>query len=65
MPRSEPLPGTEVDIAHWCMNTTIMSTDGSRDFASTADTRADHYEVQVDDGYATEAQRLLSTMPAT
>jgi hypothetical protein len=30
MPRSEPLPGTEVDIAHWCMNTTIMSTDGSR-----------------------------------
>jgi hypothetical protein len=29
MPRSEPLPGTEVDIAHWCMNTTIMSTDGS------------------------------------
>jgi len=35
MPRSEPLPGTEVDIAHWCMNTTIMSTDRSwRAFAS-------------------------------
>ena len=30
MPRSEPLPWTEVDIAHWCMKTTIMSTDGSR-----------------------------------
>ena len=40
-------------------------TDGRRDFASTAQTRADHYEVQVEDGYATEAQRLLSTMPAT
>jgi len=40
------------------------STDGSRDFVSTADTRADHYEVQVDDGYADEAQRLLSIMPA-
>jgi hypothetical protein len=24
------LPGTEVDIAHWCMKTTIMSTDRSR-----------------------------------
>jgi hypothetical protein len=41
-----------------------LSTDGSRDFVSTADTRADHYEVQVDDGYADEARRLLSTMPA-
>ena len=40
-------------------------TDGRRDFASTAQTRADHYEVQVDDGYAGEAQRLLSTMPAS
>ena len=40
-------------------------TDGRRDFASTAQTRADHYEVQVEDGYAPEAQRLLSTMPAT
>jgi hypothetical protein len=39
-------------------------TNGRRDFDSTADTRADHYEVQVDDGYATEAQRLLATMPA-
>jgi hypothetical protein len=38
---------------------------GRRDFASTAQTRADHYEVQVDDGYANEAQRLLSSMPAT
>jgi hypothetical protein len=29
MPRSDPLPGTEVDMAHWCMYTTIMSTAGS------------------------------------
>jgi hypothetical protein len=41
-----------------------LSTGGSHDFTSTADTRADHYEVQVDDGYANEARRLLSTMPA-
>jgi hypothetical protein len=40
-------------------------TQGRRDFASTAQTRADHYEVQVDDGYANEAQRVLSMMPAT
>jgi hypothetical protein len=41
------------------------SSDGKRDFSSTSVTRADRYEVQVDDGYATEAQRLLATMPAT
>ena len=40
-------------------------TQGRRDFASSAQTRADHYEVQVDDGYAAEAQRVLSTMPAS
>jgi heat induced stress protein YflT len=40
-------------------------TSGRRDFASTAQTRADHYEVQVEDGYAIEAQRLLSSMSAT
>jgi hypothetical protein len=40
-------------------------TMGRRDFASTTQTRADHYEVQVDDGYANEAQRLLSTMQPT
>ena len=40
-------------------------TDGRRDFASTAQTSADHYEVQVEDVYATEAQRVLSTMPAS
>ena len=39
--------------------------DGRRDFDSTSKTRADHYEVQVEDGYASEAQRLLATMPAT
>jgi hypothetical protein len=40
-------------------------TDGRRDFASASETRADHYEVQVEDGYAPEAQRLLATMPGT
>jgi hypothetical protein len=40
------------------------SSEGSRDFVSSTDTRADHYEVQVDDGYANEAQRLLAAMPA-
>jgi hypothetical protein len=40
-------------------------TEGRRDFTSTAQTRADHYEVQVDDGYASEAERLLATMPAS
>jgi hypothetical protein len=40
-------------------------TDGRRDFDSTSETRADHYEVQVEDGYASEAQRLLTTMPGT
>jgi hypothetical protein len=37
---------------------------GERDFSSTADTRADRYEVQVASGYAAEAQRVLATMPA-
>lgn len=41
-----------------------ISTGGSHDFSSSADTRADHYEVQVDDGYANEARRVLATMPA-
>ena len=41
------------------------SRGGERDFSSTSQTRADHYEVQVEDGYAAEAERVLSTMPAT
>jgi hypothetical protein len=41
------------------------SRGGERDFSSDAQTRADHYEVQVEDGYAAEAERVLSTMPAT
>ena len=41
------------------------SRGGEHDFSSDAQTRADHYEVQVEDGYAAEAQRVLSTMPAT
>ena len=41
------------------------SSGGEHDYSSTSDTRADHYEVQVDDGYAAEAQRVLATMPAS
>ena len=40
-------------------------TNGRRDFASEAQTRADHYEVQVEESYAAEAKRVLSTMPAS
>ena len=40
-------------------------SEGRRDFASAAQTRADHNEVQVDESYANEAQRVLSTMPAS
>jgi hypothetical protein len=36
---------------------------GRRDFASVAQTRADLYEVQVDEGVADEAQRLIARMP--
>lgn len=36
---------------------------GRRDFASVAGTRADQYEVQVDEGVAPEAERLLARMP--
>jgi hypothetical protein len=37
---------------------------GRRDFTSVAGTRADRYEVQVDEGVAGEAQQLLAAMPA-
>ena len=37
---------------------------GRRDFDSVAQTRADRYDVQVDDGFAPEAERLLAGMPA-
>jgi hypothetical protein len=40
-------------------------TNGRRDFASEAQTRADHYEVQVEQSYADEAKRVLATMPAS
>jgi hypothetical protein len=40
-------------------------TSGRRDFASEAQTRADHYEVQVEQSYADEAKRVLSSMPAS
>jgi hypothetical protein len=37
---------------------------GRRDFASVAQTRADHYEVQVDEGTVDEAQRVIARMPS-
>ena len=39
-------------------------TSGRRDFASVADTRADRYEVQVDEAFADQAERLLARLPA-
>jgi len=36
---------------------------GRRDFYSVAETRADRYEVQVDDSVAAEAERLLEHAP--
>jgi len=39
-----------------------LMTDGRRDFGSVAHTTADRYEVQVDDGYAPDAERLLERM---
>ena len=41
-----------------------LVTDGRRDFGSVANTRADHYEVQVDDGFAVEAETVLARMPS-
>jgi hypothetical protein len=38
-------------------------TGGRRDFESVADTRADRYEIQVDDAFADRAERLLARMP--
>jgi hypothetical protein len=38
--------------------------EGRRDFASVAETHANRYEVQVDGGFADEAERLLTRMPA-
>ena len=35
-------------------------TQGRRDFDSTTQMRADRYELSVDDGYAAEAERLLT-----
>jgi len=40
------------------------ATRGRRDFASVAETRADRYEVQVEEGFAGEAERLLERMPS-
>jgi hypothetical protein len=39
------------------------ASGGWRDFASTADTRADRYEVQVDAGFADRAETILVRMP--
>jgi hypothetical protein len=40
------------------------STGGRRDFASSSQTRADRYEIQVDDGYTAVAEEILSKAPA-
>ncbi len=39
------------------------SSGGERDFVSDTSIEADRYEVQVDDGVADEAKRLLAAMP--
>jgi uncharacterized membrane protein len=44
-------------IAHY-------SQGGRRDFDSASATRATRYEVQVDEGFADEAERLLARTPA-
>lgn len=41
-----------------------FATQGRRDFGSVAQTRADRYEVQVEDGFAGEAERLLARKPS-
>jgi hypothetical protein len=43
-------------IAHYALR-------GRRDFASTSETLADRYEVQVDDRLASEAEESLAKMP--
>jgi hypothetical protein len=57
-----PTPGMVVGAVFGAIS--HYASGGSDDFSSTSDTRADHYEVQVEDGYASEAQRVLATMPA-
>ena len=41
----------------------LAVSDGKRDFVSDTSIVADRYEVQVDDGVADEAKRLLGAMP--
>ena len=41
----------------------VTVSDGKRDFVSDTSIVADRYEVQVDDGVADEAERLLGAMP--
>jgi hypothetical protein len=43
---------------------THSSLGGRRDFASVSDTRADKYEIQVDDGFADRAEQVLARMGA-
>jgi hypothetical protein len=40
------------------------SQGGRRDFDSSAQTRAQRYEIQVEDGFADEAEHVLARMPA-
>ena len=37
---------------------------GRRDFASVSETTADRYEVQVDEGFADRAEKIVARMPA-
>jgi len=41
-----------------------VMTSGRRDFDSIAETRADRYEVQVEDGLAARPEQLLAPMPS-
>ena len=41
----------------------VVMSGGQRDFVSATSIVADRYEVQVDEGVAEEAQRLLGAMP--
>ena len=43
--------------------THVTVSDGKPDFVSDTSVVADRYEVQVDDGVADEAERLLGAMP--
>ena len=45
--------------------TVHAATGGRRDFDSVVQTQARRYEIQVDEGFAAEAERLLARMPSS